>query len=281
VRLITTLEYIITPNSDIASSLEKAFDSHKAIIDEQAQPLIQEQSPASRVYDDDLARTAGQILETVSEEQNPKFKNSQFMNLMRQLRDHDAVVEGNDMIFKSESAFGVERIDVKGKGKAVDFALPPTTVPHHGAEPLMMEQKWVGQQPSVVDPNEAYFNEENAGYARYWNAHHARPEQEQHEHPDWGRLQSDWDAFEATTTGVRPVGLHGYQFQTGNPYLQRDRSVAQTHHHAFHDQRPQSFFEVHLCLCAIVMWIYPPYRVCSSLKLLCNTIHKMRGHGSS
>lgn len=36
---------------------------------------------------------------------------------------------------------------------------------------------------------------------------------------DWGRLQSDWDEFEATTTGIRPVEQTGYQFQANNVYM--------------------------------------------------------------
>ena len=64
-----------------ASSLEKAFDSHKVFPEELSQPVTQEQSTNSQVYDDDLARTAGEILQTVSQEENPKFKNSQFMTI--------------------------------------------------------------------------------------------------------------------------------------------------------------------------------------------------------
>ena len=47
---------------------------------------------------DDLARTAGQLLDSVQENTSAKFQNSNFLALMRKLRDHQVVVEGNDMV---------------------------------------------------------------------------------------------------------------------------------------------------------------------------------------
>ncbi|KAI9489477.1 hypothetical protein BDB00DRAFT_843113 [Zychaea mexicana] len=45
-----------------------------------------------------LARTAGMLLDTVDAENNPKFKNSSFMSLMRSLRDRKVQIEGNKMV---------------------------------------------------------------------------------------------------------------------------------------------------------------------------------------
>ncbi|KAI5281244.1 hypothetical protein KEM54_003306 [Ascosphaera aggregata] len=45
---------------------------------------------------DDLARTAGQLLESVQHETNQKFKESNFLALMRQLRDREVVVDGGE-----------------------------------------------------------------------------------------------------------------------------------------------------------------------------------------
>lgn len=50
---------------------------------------------------DELARTAGTLLERVQGETNQKFKQSTFLSLMRQLRDKDAFVEGDKLIYVS------------------------------------------------------------------------------------------------------------------------------------------------------------------------------------
>ncbi|OJD13086.1 hypothetical protein AJ78_06424 [Emergomyces pasteurianus Ep9510] len=45
---------------------------------------------------DELARTAGQLLDSVSHNQSQKFKESSFLALMRQLRDREVTVDGDE-----------------------------------------------------------------------------------------------------------------------------------------------------------------------------------------
>ncbi|KAI4280394.1 MAG: hypothetical protein L6R38_004489 [Xanthoria sp. 2 TBL-2021] len=47
---------------------------------------------------DELARTAGQLLENVKHDQSTKFKESNFLSLMRQLRDKEVKVEGDSIV---------------------------------------------------------------------------------------------------------------------------------------------------------------------------------------
>lgn len=47
---------------------------------------------------DALARTAGQLLDSVKDNQSDKFQNSQFLQLMRQLRDHEVTVQGDKIV---------------------------------------------------------------------------------------------------------------------------------------------------------------------------------------
>jgi len=47
---------------------------------------------------DALARTAGQLLDAVRGNQSEKFANSQFLHLMRQFRDREAVVDGDKIV---------------------------------------------------------------------------------------------------------------------------------------------------------------------------------------
>lgn len=44
----------------------------------------------------DLARVAGQLLQNVSHEQNEKFQNSKFLDLMKKIRDREIEVRNND-----------------------------------------------------------------------------------------------------------------------------------------------------------------------------------------
>lgn len=57
---------------------------------------------------DDLARTAGQLLNSVKDNDSDKFQNSVFLQLMRQLRDKEVVVEG-DQIKPAHEAGGQEQ----------------------------------------------------------------------------------------------------------------------------------------------------------------------------
>lgn len=53
-------------------------------------------SPEAEV--DDLSRTAGELIDALKNEHNDKFKQSNFLELMRQLRDKEVRVEGDQMV---------------------------------------------------------------------------------------------------------------------------------------------------------------------------------------
>jgi hypothetical protein len=68
---------------------------------------------------DALARTAGQLLDSVKDNQSDKFQKSQFLELMRQLRDREVRVEGDKIV-------GVQPEDSTSKGKdALEVAAAP------------------------------------------------------------------------------------------------------------------------------------------------------------
>lgn len=52
----------------------------------------------SNVEADELARTAGALLENVKSETSKKFQESSFLSLMRQLRDREVTVEGDKFV---------------------------------------------------------------------------------------------------------------------------------------------------------------------------------------
>ncbi|MCJ1294075.1 hypothetical protein MMC34_005632, partial [Xylographa carneopallida] len=63
---------------------------------EEASKLQEEHDPSREA--DDLARTAGQLLDNLKDEHSQKFQNSSFLALMRQLRDKEVRVEGDQMV---------------------------------------------------------------------------------------------------------------------------------------------------------------------------------------
>ncbi|OSD06848.1 TPR-like protein [Trametes coccinea BRFM310] len=205
---------------------------------------------------DELARTAGLLLDTVQGETNPKFKNSAFMGLMRQLRDGELIVEGNDFV-ERELASGAQTTgDAKGKGRAADaptmggglrMQLPTLQRPVAGPSEADTQHYAESSEDAVKadeDPNDAYFRQENEDYIAMQSAM-----QDSHQmlasprwNPqtsEWDNLQDSWDAFEATSTGIRP--LTAYQFQSNNPYLHGETS--RTRHHAAHGGIPETLYE--------------------------------------
>ncbi|KAH0021481.1 hypothetical protein KCU78_g6102, partial [Aureobasidium melanogenum] len=80
--------------------LESAFEDglSEDLMNEQAERQRQEQRELDRQNDDELAQTAANLLERVSDNQTSKFKNSTFLGLMRQLADREIRVEGDKMV---------------------------------------------------------------------------------------------------------------------------------------------------------------------------------------
>ncbi|KXS93447.1 hypothetical protein AC578_2998 [Pseudocercospora eumusae] len=65
----------------------------------------EEQQEQKQAHDDDaLAATAEELLEKVKHNQSDKFRNSQFLGLMRKLRDREVRVEGDKMVETERSS---------------------------------------------------------------------------------------------------------------------------------------------------------------------------------
>jgi hypothetical protein len=71
---------------------------------------------------DALARTAGQLLDSVRHDRSIKFQNSQFLELMRQIRDKEVTVEGDRIVGtgmnNDNGAGGVEADGMAGRSGA-------------------------------------------------------------------------------------------------------------------------------------------------------------------
>jgi len=155
------------------------------------------------------------------------------MGLMQKLRDGDIIVEGSQMV-KNEGQGA--SVDIKGKGRAFEVPITsgtqnaPLVQPIHPSFVNMARQD-INSQSETVDPNLAYFQQENVEYKSYWETVNAVPSHNHistDDHQSWGRLQADWDQFEATATGIKQTIQ--YQFQEKNPYLLGDSSSTRHHH---------------------------------------------------
>lgn len=81
-----------------AAELERL--ENEPVVDQDITMLEQEEQIAANAQADDdaLAATAKELLEKIQHNQTDKFKNSQFLNLMRKLRDREMRVEGDQMV---------------------------------------------------------------------------------------------------------------------------------------------------------------------------------------
>ena len=61
-------------------------------------PLSETQERPEHEDPDALARTAGQLLDSVRNNQSAKFQNSEFLELMRQLRDKEVMVKDDNIV---------------------------------------------------------------------------------------------------------------------------------------------------------------------------------------
>lgn len=85
----------------IEAEAQERFQQELQNIPEQTQDM----RPQDPVLDaDELSRTAAQLLDSVSHDQSDKFQQSNFLELMRRLRDKEVRVEGNEMVEVRDSS---------------------------------------------------------------------------------------------------------------------------------------------------------------------------------
>ncbi|KAF2856206.1 hypothetical protein T440DRAFT_463543 [Plenodomus tracheiphilus IPT5] len=74
-------------------------------LEQQPEPQKEEQQQPQRNEEDEMAETAGRLLERVADNTSEKFQNSQFLSLMRKLRDREVKVQ-EDKIVEVDGAGG-------------------------------------------------------------------------------------------------------------------------------------------------------------------------------
>ncbi|KAI9598250.1 hypothetical protein BDF19DRAFT_227097 [Syncephalis fuscata] len=95
-------------NPELQEQFEKAFEQAGQDVNWESEFTKQQESNWAEEFDKEvngdgdsraaLAATAGQVVDIVNESSNPKFKQSNFLQFMRRLRDQEVVVEGNKVV---------------------------------------------------------------------------------------------------------------------------------------------------------------------------------------
>ncbi|QRV94194.1 peroxisomal targeting signal 1 receptor [Ceratobasidium sp. AG-Ba] len=198
----------------------------------QSTPVVQNETTntttSTATERSELAETARQLLNALQNETRPKFQNSQFMGLMRQLRDGEVVVQDGDMIPASEARPAVNKGKEKAstEGWATEFSnggllQRRKSVHFDTADPSTSYQTRAEDQ--TLDEATEAFDNADVFYDIYNRTHHTA-KLPNPQAAEWAHLQDDWDAFEATASGIKPVEPMQYQFQENNPYLTGTRT---------------------------------------------------------
>lgn len=251
-------------------AFEKAFDQAKennpvnweqefAAQESWASEFEQEQQKEVVQNDNDaLARTAAMLLDSVDTESNPKFKNSQFMNLMRKLRDSEVTIQGDKMVEANKSEWANEFGEQKNGDWVGDFtkhAGSATSGNMWSSEfAAKAERGWTSefhqeqkqhQQPgdwasefsknaeATTEQMQQLFGKgsEFEDWVEQYNKNieHLKDAQDH----EWDAMQKDWERFKPEQgLGYRAINpeYDNYTFQTQNPFLINPQAIDQAEH---------------------------------------------------
>lgn len=89
----------LLPSHEVGFETRRNIPTHDRVSrSPQELPQEQHESPESKQVDEQLAHTAGQLLNNVADHRTQKFQQSSFLGLMRQFRDYEKKVEGDAVV---------------------------------------------------------------------------------------------------------------------------------------------------------------------------------------
>ncbi|KAG9048762.1 hypothetical protein FS837_012125 [Tulasnella sp. UAMH 9824] len=208
-----------TPVTQASATWASHFSEVENLARESEQTSVEHRSEEAVV--DDLASTAGLLIDQLKNERSEKFKNSSFMKLMRQVRDREMVVSG-DNIVPSEGVLSPSALE-KGKMKAIDPS-SSTQAPLQRRKSVHFDED--REVPTMMtDDFEDWADTETIPEVRAPRTKPHRVGIIEAQEAEWARLQEQYDEWEAMSTGFQAVGEDSveerptYQFQQNNPYL--------------------------------------------------------------
>ncbi|KAG8831099.1 hypothetical protein FRC17_003664 [Serendipita sp. 399] len=235
------ISQMISPaNASVSEAInwEQQFMQQEHLIEN---ALGQTASNPVPVDGDELSRTAGLLLETLKDEQNPKFQKSEFMGFMRQLRDKEMVVEDDKLIPASEAKPGMASLnatklegtasstatDASLRGRINSIDTWPMKSVHFDPNLITTTINPIENVTEGMSEEDAYWEAENRDYRDYWERASSVPStstlpvplMETLQQREWEQLQESWDSWEVTATGIKHTTAPHYGFQTNNPYV--------------------------------------------------------------
>jgi len=140
--------------------------------DQAVQQQPQQKEEEQRQNDDEMAETAGRLLERVADNTSDKFQNSQFLELMRRLRDREVRVEGDKMV-----EIGASSSSSQDQSQSTPATIIPEIDPHildHAATDFSMPI-FDGEEhmytPAPRQPSHEHVTDEVSGQYSYYNIH--------------------------------------------------------------------------------------------------------------
>jgi len=103
---------VLMASDDLEMTSDELLSQERIGADTIHDPFSQNQERPEHNDPEELVRTAAKLLDSVQHEQSSKFQNSQFLSLMRQFRDREMTVEGDQVVAKN------------GMGEAMNQAIP-------------------------------------------------------------------------------------------------------------------------------------------------------------
>ena len=108
----------------------------------------QKQEQPSLNDEDEMAETAGRLLERVADNQSEKFQNSQFFQLMRKLRDHEVRVQEDKIVQVNEQDTGL----ATGSAPLSSLSYPYTELQQqHSQQPAFTATHIPGIDPEILN----------------------------------------------------------------------------------------------------------------------------------
>lgn len=95
---------VLMRSDDLEQNENELLSQERIGADTIHDPMFEDQDQPRNEDPEELARTAGKLLDSVQHDRSAKFQNSQFMSLMRQFRDREKTVEGDHVVAKSGSS---------------------------------------------------------------------------------------------------------------------------------------------------------------------------------
>lgn len=116
------------PSPELSRGMEDADMMEYQEMERLGQQVDEEQAQKPGEDDDALAATAQELLEKVEHNKTDKFQNSRFLGLMRQLRDREVKVQGDQMVSQSEQT-------VSSSSTSASQPLATAGIPRHVSQP--------------------------------------------------------------------------------------------------------------------------------------------------